>query len=90
MMGASTLPYGADSHGMKWLLRFMCGTAYGISASVVNLWNRRFILTIIVLIISLITNIGLGVYNPLNAMAEQFVIGFIMVFLPALSVIKKS
>ena len=89
-MGASTLPYGADENIIKILLRAMCGFSYGLASGFAQLLDKKFIFIIIHIAICLVANIGLGVWNPLDAMAEQFVIGFLVVLLPSMMVIKKN
>lgn len=87
MMGASTLPYGADSLTMKWFLRGLFGIVNGSAASVVNIWRKRLDLSIFSIILSITCNIYFGVYNPFsNAMTEQFLIGLIIILIPAFTI----
>lgn len=91
LMGASTLPYGADTIGRKWLLRGLFGAANGVAASIVDAWKKRISVVIIILIVNITVSIGAGVYNQFsNAMAEQFLIGFMIVIFPALSLRKNN
>lgn len=89
MMGAATLPYGADSLGVKWLLRILFGVGNGVASSVVNGWWKRWLLVGFSISLVITTSVVLGVYNPLSAMWEQFGIGFLIVFIPAMSVLRK-
>lgn len=89
-MGASTLPYGADETTFKILYRTICGFSYGIASGFAQILDKKIILVIIHIFICLVSNIGLGVLNPLDAMAEQFVIGFLVVLLPSMMVIKRG
>lgn len=91
MMGAISLPYGADILWEKILLRSMCGLTYGISGSVVNLWHKNFLLAGLQILLTTLISITAGVYNPFaNPMIEQFIIGLFVIVIPAFSVIKKS
>lgn len=91
MMGGLTLPYGADSLGMKWFLRGICGLVYGTSSSIVNFWHKRFLMGIYQIILAASMSIIAGVYNPFSdAMKEQFVIGLFIVLLPAFTVVNRN
>lgn len=87
MMGALTLPYGSESLGMKWFLRGLCGLANGASSSVVNYWDKSFLLAVFQTVLCVAISIVAGVYNPFdNAMKEQFVIALFIIAIPAFSV----
>lgn len=91
MMGASTLPYGADNTATKWLLRGLFGAANGIAANVANAWQGRWLISGFSFVLIIATSIAFGVYNPLpNAMVEQFVIGFMIAFFVAISIKNKK
>lgn len=91
MMGSLTLPYGADTLGMKWLLRSICGLAYGVSFSLTNMLNKRFLVSGFQVFLAISISIVAGVYNPFaNAMREQFIIGFMSILIPAMTAIKKN
>ena len=85
MMGASTLPYGADDLGTKWLLRGLFGVANGVGANVANIFSGRWLISGFSFVLIIATSIAFGVYNPLPAMWEQFVIGFMISFFVAIS-----
>lgn len=85
MMGASTLPYGADDIGTKWLLRGLFGAANGTAANIANFWGKRILVGCFSFVLILATSIVFGVYNPLPAMWEQFVIGFEVAFFVCIS-----
>lgn len=89
--GALSLPYGADDFIQKVLLRAVFGVANGLAFSVANLINKRFVLVVLQGILVIGSSIGAGVFNPFqNAMVEQFFIGFIVIFIPAMSVGRRS
>jgi len=91
MMGAATLPYGADTLGAKWLLRGVFGSANGVAVSITDFMRKRFSVVILVILVNIIVSIGAGVYNQFsNAMAEQALIGFMIVVFPALSLRNKK
>lgn len=91
MMGALCLPYGSDTLFGKFILRGLFGFANGTASSVGNAWNKKWALVIMQVLIVTIASIGAGVWNQFpNAMAEQFFIGFAIIFIPALSVRKKG
>lgn len=91
MMGALCLPYGADNLWGKIFLRGIFGAANGAASSVVNAWSKNWTLAIMHLVIVVTVRIGAGVWNQFpNAMAEQFVIGLVIILIPALSVRPKQ
>lgn len=91
MIGASTLPYGADTFGLKVLLRGVFGLANGTAAALADALSKRWAVVVMIVIINIIVSIGAGVWNQFsNAIAEQFLIGFMIVLLPALSLRKKE
>ena len=90
MMGASTLPYGADNTWTKIFLRFSSGAAIGTASSVVNIWYKKWLIVGIHIFACIFFSIMFGVFNPLEAMWEQFILGFIYCFIPAMCVRKKS
>lgn len=89
MMGASTLPYGADDTVTKWILRGLFGVANGTAANIANLLNKRWLISGFSFVLIIAISIVFGVYNPFEAMWEQFVIGFMIAFFVALSVRRK-
>lgn len=90
MMAASTLPYGADDTLTKWLLRGMFGAATGLGANVANLWMKRWLVSGFSFVLIVGSSIAFGVYNPLPAMWEQFVLGVFISFFVVISVAPKS
>lgn len=85
MMGASTLPYGANDTATKWLLRGIFGAANGAAANVANFWGKKWLIGGFSFVLIIATSIAFGVYNPLPAMWEQFVIGFMIAFFTCMS-----
>lgn len=85
MMGASTLPYGADDLGTKWLLRGGFGIANGAAANIVNWWGGSWLVGCFSFVLITATSIAFGVYNPVPAMWEQFVIGFVIALFVVIS-----
>ena len=91
MFGALCLPYGSDDFIGKFILRASFGAANGVATSIPNFLNKRFALAIMQIIIVIAASVGAGVWNQFpNAMVEQAVIGFIIIFIPAMSVRKKG
>lgn len=90
MMGASTLPYGADDTFTKWLLRGLFGVANGAAANTANMLNKKWLISGFSFVLIIGTSIVFGVYNPLEAMWEQFTIGFMIAFFVAISVKRKE
>lgn len=87
MIGGLTLPYGSDDVLEKVILRGVFGLANGISSSTANLIHKRYFLTLFQVVLVTLVSIGAGVFNPFdNAMIEQFIIGFIIIFIPAMTV----
>lgn len=89
MFGALCLPYGADELIGKIILRGSFGLANGSASSLANTINGRWLLVGIQIFIVTLFSIVFGVWNPLLSMPEQFVIGFIIIFIPAMSVRRK-
>lgn len=86
MFGALCLPYGSDTLLGKIFLRASFGSANGIATSVRNALKKKLALVIAHIIICAIISVSLGVWNQTeNAIVEQFIIGFIIVFIPAFS-----
>jgi len=91
MMGSLCLPYGADDFIGKVFLRGCFGLANGAASAFVDAWHKRFIIAMLQLGIVVAVSIVSGALNPFpNAMVEQFVIGFVIVFIPAMSVGRKK
>lgn len=90
MMGASTLPYGANDTLTKWLLRGLFGVANGVAANTANLIHKRWLISGFSFVLIIASSIAFGVYNPFDAMTEQFVIGFMIAFFVVISVVPKS
>ena len=89
MMAASTLPYGADDTLTKWLMRGLFGAANGLGANVANLWMKRWLISGFSFVLIVGSSIAFGVYNPLPAMAEQFLIGVFISFFVVISISNK-
>lgn len=91
MMGALTLPYGAEETGLKIWLRGVFGSANATATSIPQLLHKQFILPLMHLIIVMTASIGGGVFNQFpNAMVEQFIIGLAIILIPAMAVKRSS
>ena len=89
-MGALCLPYGSDDFFGKVILRGAFGLANGAALSIVSIFDKRFALAIMQVAVVNIVSVGSGVWNEFpNAMVEQFVIGIVIIFIPAMSVRRK-
>jgi hypothetical protein len=86
MMGASTIPYGADYLWEKWLWRSVAGSGCGLATASANLLSKKWLLSGFHFFLCIASSIVFGVYNPFGAMWEQFFLGFVYIFIPALSV----
>jgi len=86
MFGSLSLGYGSDVEFTKIIKRGIFGLANGITSSMGNLLNKRFVLAIFHSVLVIACSVYFGVYNPFeNAMIEQGVIGFIISFIPVMS-----
>ena len=84
MLGALTLPYGADNTIIKILLRGVFGLANGTATSIRNAWHQKWAIVIGHILLVTVVSVSLGVWNQTeNAMAEQFLIGLSIVLIPA-------
>lgn len=92
MFGSLCLGYGGqDTIWGKVFVRGLFGLGNGVSSSVANGINKRWLLVAMQVLIVTGVSIGAGAYNPFpNAIVEQFVIGFIIIFIPAMSVKNKN
>lgn len=91
MFGALCLPYGADSVFEKVVLRGIWGVANGVASSIRNFLVWKVALAITQIVIVTAVSVGLGVWNQTpNAMIEQFLIGFIIILIPAFTVERKK
>ncbi len=91
LMGSLCLPYGADQPLIKFLLRALFGLANGTTSIFPEILQGNYILPGFHILLVTIMSTYMGVLNPLdNAMAEQFVIGFTIVFIPSMCVKRKT
>jgi hypothetical protein len=89
--GALSLPYGADSTIGKVLLRASFGAANGVASSGLNLIRRKWLLAGLQTVLCVATSVVLGVWGGTgNAMVEQFLIGFMIAFLPVMTANKNA
>lgn len=90
-IGSLCLGYGADAEWTKILKRLLFGFANGLTFSIPNLLNKRFLLAGFQIILTPATCIAFGVWNPFpNARIEELVIGFEIAFIPIMSARKKD
>lgn len=86
-----SLGYGSDILIVKVLRRALWGCLNGVSSSLSDLFNKRFLLAGLHIFILMVACIILGAWNGLpNAVIEQFAIGCIMAFLPVMSARRKN
>lgn len=92
MMGALTLPYGADIFLQKVWLRSLFGITNAIGSSFYAFFNGRFALVVIHILLNITASVGFGVWNPFigDAMKEQAAIGLIIILIPACSIIRRN
>ena len=82
----TSLGYGSDNIAIKILKRFYCGLVLGLGSSSFDWFNKRFIIAIFQTALVTISMIILGVWNILpDSRTEEFVIGFLIAFLPIMS-----
>lgn len=87
MFGSLSLGYGSDIEIWKIIKRGIYGIANGLSSSIDNMLNKRMILAIFQPIMLIAAYIAFGVYNPFpNARIEEGVLGFLIAFIPMMSV----
>ena len=90
MMGALCLPYGTDSFIGKIFMRGTFGAANGTATAIQPAWKKKWAIAIVQIFIVTAVSISAGVWNQFtNAIVEQYVIGFIIIFIPAMSVSKQ-
>jgi hypothetical protein len=86
MMITLSLGYGADSLIVKIVKRFIFGLANGTSSSVVNIFDKKWLLVIVQIILITGAYIVFGVFNPLpSARAEESLLGILIPLIPLLS-----
>ena len=77
--GSLSLGYGADLLFIKIMKRLAFGLANGLSFSIGNLLNRRWIWSGFYMGLVTVGTVVLGVFNPLpNARTEEMVIGLLI------------
>lgn len=89
MMGALTLPYGAEKVVVKFFLRFMDGSAYALAYNGFNLWTKQWLIAGFGITATIAASVIFGVWNPFaNPMLEQGFIGT-MIALPYVMGLKR-
>lgn len=90
-IGSLCLGYGGDLEWTKIFKRLLFGFANGLTFSLPNLLNKRFLLAGFQVILVPVTCIAFGVWNPFSsARVEELVIGFEIAFIPIMSARRKS
>ncbi len=78
---ASTLGYGADQTWLKIIKRAYCGLAFGLGATIYELINKRWILSVYFILLITTMFIFFGVFNPFgSARIEETMIGCIIYY----------
>lgn len=77
--------YGHEQTVFKIIKRSYCGLIIGFGSSFRYLLNKQFLFSAFQTLIVTAFMIYLGVYNPLEARAEEFCLGFVVAFLPLMS-----
>lgn len=73
---ASTLGYGADTTWLKVIKRLYCGLAFGIGATLYELINKRWFLSIYLILWITSAFVFFGAFNPFgSARIEESIIG---------------
>jgi hypothetical protein len=86
MMGSLSLGYGSDMFLIKVAKRASFGLANGISGSICDLLNKRWLISALWSIILIVAYVGIGVWNPFpNARIEELVLGVLIFLKPIMS-----
>ena len=86
MMASLSLGYAGDSVFGKVVKRAVFGFANGISGSVSDLWNKRFLISAFWTVFLTTAFIVIGVWNPLpNARIEELFLGVLVFIKPIMS-----
>lgn len=86
---SSSLGYGADLFWEKVLKRAYVGFSFGLSASFTAIVRERWLLVGFGTIMCIVSYIVLGVFNPLQARAEETLLAFIVYGLTIIPSIKE-
>ena len=85
--GAVSIGYGADTTPIKIFKRAYCGLAYACASIPIFAVSGNWDLLALHTVFCLLTSIILGARNPFdNARAEETSIGFVIAFLPLMSI----
>ena len=91
MMFSLSMGYGADLFWHKVIRRGLFGLANGITSSAYNIYRKKWILMNIHIILCVSLYIVIGVKNPfLHARTEEMLLGFIIAFVPIMSMEKND
>jgi len=77
MFASLSLGYGADLVWSKILKRFMFGAANGLSFNIHNLWQKKYLWSGFHFVLVVGAYIVLGVWNPLHARIEEFMLALL-------------
>ena len=87
MFASLSIGYGGVELIQKIIKRALYGLANGITSSGYNLIKKKWLLAGFQTVLLITSYIVLGVYNPLpNARVEEMVLGFLVAFIPIMSV----
>jgi hypothetical protein len=85
-IGASLGYGGTDETWLKVIKRGYCGLFLGAGSAIVDWTNKRFLMAAFQTVLVTSAMICLGVWSILpDARTEEFVIGFLIVFMPIMS-----
>ena len=91
MFASLSIGYGGDLLWTKIGKRALYGMANGISSSGNNLFNSKWLLVATQIILLIGLYIVMGVWNPLpNARIEEFFLGFMIFFIPTISLERRK
>jgi len=91
MYATLSIGYGGDTLFYKIYRRFAFGLYNGVTSSTYNIILKKSALWIIQILALILFYVILGVWNPLpDARTEELVLGFMVGFLPLMSVRRKN
>ena len=91
MYATLSIGYGGDTFLYKIFRRFFFGFVNGISSSTYNIIKKNSAVWVLQIAVLILFYVILGVWNPLpDARTEELVLGFMVGFLPLMSVRRKD
>ena len=82
LIGALTLPYGADTTGTKVIKRLIVGLALASAPLSIFIVHQSWIMLGVHLALCLTAHIVFGVFNPVNPRMEESLIAFLSAVIP--------